>query len=159
MMAAFKICIQKPFLSACFSFKQVRYYPRWSHRRPVRVYTPEEYEAMQKQKVQKQEEKPIKPDSIAQNGALERNCGLVERVEKASRKPVEELGRKEEAAEVLEVQDFGFEQISKPRTKNLRKPIPKKVVPTVDMLETIVDGEGNFVYTKMKDKDVRISLV
>lgn len=112
--------------------KQVRFYARWSHRRPVRVYTPEEYGTLQKQQVQT----------------------IVERIEKTT---VSNQEKQEE--QDVEVEDFGFERITKPKTKILRKPLHKKEIKTVDMLETVIDGEGNIIYTKMGNKDTRITYV
>lgn len=152
-MSAFKNCLQKPFLSSYLSLQQVRFYARWSHRRPVRVYTPEEYEAAQKQNNVKKcssETTNILPlPSIEEN-----NCETVERVVRAANERTEGA-----ETEKLEVEDFGFEKITNPKTCNLRKPVHKKEVPKVDMLETIIDGNGNFVYTKMQNKDTRITYV
>lgn len=141
-MSAFKKCLQKPFLSSCFALQQVRYYPRWSHRRPVRVYSPEEYEALQKNQTQWREHtNPLPHSMMAQQ----------------SSESLERMTRSKEVEEDLQVEDFGFERIVKPKTANLRKPINKKPVQTVDMLETVIDAEGNFVYTKMGNKDSRIT--
>lgn len=141
-MAVFKNCLQKPFLSACFSVKQVRFYARWSHRRPVRVYTPEEYETLQKQQFQKQ-----------QATTIDSNCETVERIEKTVK------NEEQQEEQGVGVEDFGFERITNPKTKILRKPLHKKEIKTVDMLETVIDGEGNLVYTKMGNKDTRITYV
>lgn len=146
-MAAFKNCLQKSFLNSYFSLQQVRYYPRWSHRRPVRVYTSEEYKAIQSGSVQKREEITEKFTP-----KIESNCETVERIEKATRPLAEKV-------EAEEVDDFGFEKIKQPKTVNLRRPVHKKEVPTVDMLETVIDPEGNLIYSKMKNKDNRITYV
>lgn len=150
-MAAFKNCLQKPVLKSFLQLQQVRYYPRWSHRRPVRIYTPEEYATVQKENVQKFEEvtHKFKPQ-------LESKCEVTEHVEKITKnKNVEQT----DSDDNTEVPDFGFKKITQQKNANLRRPIHKKEVPKVDMLETIIDVDGNLVYTKMQNKDTRITYV
>lgn len=152
-MTIFKNYVQKSLLNSYLSLQQVRFYPRWSHRRPVRVYTSEEYETIQTKSGHKH-------DGVNDNSRsgihsnIQNNCEIVERVEKVTSELSEMAETKNE-----EVEDFGFEKIKQPKTVMLRKPIHKKEIPKVDMLEVTVDAQGNLVYTKMKHKDTRITYV
>lgn len=140
MAAAFKNYIQKSFLITCLNRQQVRFYPRWSHRRPVRVYSPDEYQALRK------------PQEVMVNKTIANSCEITEGVEKTNNKT-------EEQQESLQVVDLGYERIKPPRTLNLRKPTHKKEIAKVDMFETVMDDDGNFIYTKMQNKDIRVTYV
>lgn len=145
-MTTFKYCFQKRLLNSFLNLQQVRFYPRWSHRRPVRVYTPEEYEAIQKGNIKREKNEDTFTPKIENN-----NCEIIERITAKN----EETAKTDNVSE----QNFGFEKITAPKRVNLRKPAHKKEIPKVDMLETIIDVDGNLVYTKMKDKDIRITYV
>lgn len=120
----------------------------------MKVFTPEEYENLQKQTTEKREnEKPSVVDA-APDAKVGGGYELVERIENVNKSK----GRVEgEASGQDEFEDFGLKPVVAPKKVFLRKPVHKKEPPKVDMFETVIDNEGNFIYSKMKNKDIRIT--
>lgn len=110
------------------NFQQIRHLPRWQHRRPIRVYENEE-----------QAEKGI---------------------------PLKENILPEPEPEVLKTKEPSQFKIKWNRPNNVEKLKPDvpltinskkpKKTPTVDMLQTVIDKDGNFIYTKMANNDPRV---
>ncbi|XP_044265741.1 rRNA methyltransferase 3, mitochondrial [Tribolium madens] len=116
---------------------QVRFYPRWSHRRPLKVYTPEEYEEMEKKPQGGNDESSI----FDKYGGLRTSWNRAKN-EKDTNKSVDyQIKPKKE---------------KKPLIATKQK---SEVKSSVDMLETVIDNEGNFIYTKMKNNDQRVSSI
>lgn len=135
--------------------QQLRYYPRWTHRTPARVLDPKEYENMEQKHLEKTA-KSVKPSTAVVN-ALDLET---ETSKDSESSPDDEYVEKSVISNVRKNFSDG-EQIVyniKPTKKmNLRTPNTLKAKTTTDMLETVIDKDGNYVYTKMKNKDLRIT--
>ncbi|XP_068899156.1 rRNA methyltransferase 3, mitochondrial [Tenebrio molitor] len=118
--------------------QQVRFYPRWSHRRPVKVHTPEEYEKLEK----KSQSKGGAETVFDKYGGLKTTWNKPKEEEEGTDKPIK------------------YKIKSKKVGKSLVATYQKSEVKSnPDMLETVIDGEGNFVYSKMKDNDQRVGTI
>ncbi|CAH0558144.1 unnamed protein product [Brassicogethes aeneus] len=106
--------------------QQVRFLPRWSHRRPINVLSPEQEE---KEFEEKHEQKFEEVYTTSRD--------KVERVEKEVKFQVK--ARKNVAPFTI--------------SSKQKKPV------VTDVLETVIDSEGNLVYTKMKDNDQRVGTI
>ncbi|VEN34557.1 unnamed protein product [Callosobruchus maculatus] len=124
------------------NFQQIRCLPRWNHRRPVKVIASEKYDEERdtevKQKHHKEDHKPTvkNPTKIKW------------------RQPI--LGPR-----ILDDNksiEYKIKADIKPLTIKKQKTDSKKAAP-FDMLETVIDADGNFVYTKMQNNDPRISAI
>jgi hypothetical protein len=125
-------------LRANLVVQQVRFYPRWSHRRPVKVHTPEEYEKVEK----KSQSKGGAETVFDKYGGLKTTWNKPKEEEEGTDKPIK------------------YKIKSKKVGKSLVATYQKSEVKSnPDMLETVIDGEGNFVYSKMKDNDQRVGYV
>ncbi|KAJ8969850.1 hypothetical protein NQ317_017470 [Molorchus minor] len=118
---------------------QVRFLPRWTHRRPIRVIPAEEYDKnVDKPKIIK-----VKPVS----GDITENHGY-------TLFPSSSRSRASE--------NFSTEHNS--QTRKIPKPLTISKIRNesgkqFDMLETVIDGDGNFVYSKMKNNDSRVGSI
>lgn len=132
------LCVTNPLLKRGlkhgFSVFQVRFYSRWSHRTPLKVYTPEEYEEIEKKSHGKKNESLVGE----QLGGLKTSWQRTN-------------DKKESQTKLV---DYQIKSRKDPKPLIATK--QKSEVKSVDMLETVVDSEGNFVYTKMKDNDSRV---
>ncbi|XP_063925086.1 rRNA methyltransferase 3, mitochondrial [Zophobas morio] len=117
--------------------QQVRFYPRWGHRTPIKVYTPEEFQEMEN-KQHNPPEKKIFEKYGAFKPAWERSKNVTE-----------------DSPDGLKYK-FKTKKSDKPLIATHQK---SKVSTTTDMLETIIDKDGNFIYTKMKNNDQRVGKI
>ncbi|EFA10621.1 RNA methyltransferase-like protein 1 homolog [Tribolium castaneum] len=129
--------IVKNALKSQIVVSQVKFYSRWSHRRPLKVYSPEEYEEMEKKAQDGNDESSI----FDKYGGLKTSWERA-KIEKDTNKPVD--------------YQIKSKKDKKPLVATKQK---SEVKSTFDMLETVIDNEGNFIYTKMKDNDRRISSI
>ncbi|RZB40471.1 RNA methyltransferase-like protein 1 [Asbolus verrucosus] len=124
--------------------QQVRFYPRWSHRRPLKVYTAEEYDEMEKK--QQSGEKP--------KNEKQPNFSIFEKYGNSKINWDRAKDSKEGTSGAVKY---------KIKPKKMAKPLiathQSSKIATTDMLETVIDGEGNFVYTKMGNNDRRVGTI
>lgn len=143
----------------------VRFYPRWTHRKPARVLTPEEYEQEEKQFSKSIQQPHFPNDNIIELNPVElndvnngrkpmkqndssrtrNNESLVKNVKHT--KPlfnVEELYAKAHSPE---------NESTKPDKKQKKEKIKYT---NNEVLNTTFDKDGNYVYEKMKDNDSKI---
>lgn len=121
-----------------FSHQHVRNLPRWSHRRPLQVISPEDYDQVTDKK------KPAVPEITEE---LMNKTISKEKINWKRPKP-------QVSPEKNQPLEFAIKSHStKPLT--IRKSNEGKYK-SADMLETVIDQDGNFIYTKMDDNDVRI---
>lgn len=119
--------------------QQFRSVPRWSHRRPAQVIEPEEYDkATDKKKAVKQ---AISKEFVQEN--LLSNT---------------KINWKHPKREDSKTEPIFHYKIDSVKPLSMKKSNASKHKP-IDMLETLIDEDGNFIYTKMDDNDVRISMI
>lgn len=106
--------------------QQIRFYPRWSHRTPVRVIPPE--------KLQK-----TIPDVENEEISHHKSSSIIK-----DKHPIIDIDELNSLTEPFNV---------KSTTSNKSQ---KKKTHTTDMLETVIDAEGNIVYKKLKNNDSRV---
>ncbi|KAL3267785.1 hypothetical protein HHI36_006914 [Cryptolaemus montrouzieri] len=120
------------------SYEQIRSIPRWASRVPKKVYLPEETEPLDT--VLRENNKPEHKKRNSFNYPTTFSFQGKEIAETSGNNVDNKSVRRE-----------------KLETLTLRK--AKKKEETSDMLETIIDGEGNLVYTKMNNNDSRIAQI
>ncbi|KAF2883860.1 hypothetical protein ILUMI_22329 [Ignelater luminosus] len=130
------------------------YYARWSHRRPRKVLTTEEYNNIENKNdvtISTSEEKIIELDMHTNILPQQSKTKWTPKINKPNDIiNLEELDKKSDAVH------YKIEpKVSK--KKKVSYNINKETTKTTDMLETVVDANGNFVYTKLKDNDPSIS--
>ncbi|CAH1155363.1 unnamed protein product [Phaedon cochleariae] len=130
-----------PILSNSNQFMQcqVRHLPRWKFRSPVNVIPAEEYDEIQDKpktsKFQIDDEYPHQELLSDQQNLSTKN-----------KETALNYALKSHAKKPLTI------------SKNNQAHIKAKIT-TTDMLETIIDEEGNFIYTKMQNNDSRIGSI
>lgn len=144
--------------------QQIRLYARWNHRRPLRVHLPEEQDSAN-------ERAEINTESTP-NHVEEANSTVLKHVYKEPIKHMKitqhfpdneqlksiKTTQRLSGSEIKYVDDNEEEHSMK--KMNLRKPQQKKKkLGTTDMLETVIDECGNVIYSKMANKDSRITYV
>lgn len=112
-----------------------REYSRWAHRRPKRVLTREEFESS---------------ETKVQNGSPEESFEKIDWkhpvVDGTAVKTLRQLDRLSDSAVQYRVVPM---KIRKSKQK-------QEVDSTTDMLQTVIDEEGNFVYTKLGNHDPKV---
>lgn len=121
------------------TYQQIRNVPRWAHRRPIQVIDPEDYDEATDQK------RPVTPE-ITEESVSEKLLSKT----KINWKPPNK-----DATNTKSLQ-FAVKPSAKPLV--IKRTNAPKLKP-VDMLDTTIDSDGNFIYTKMDDNDVRISTI
>lgn len=138
--------------------QQIRYLPRWSHRRPVRVIPAEEYDEAKDTQIRKQVISPEGYDVIKDTYIQKPLIKTVEKEQNIKINWNKSRGSSlKYEKEKISQKSSHFKTKSSNASKSLS--IAKSKKETVDMLETTIDAEGNFIYTKMKDNDSRISSI
>lgn len=151
----------------------VRYLPRWHSRRPARVIPGEEYDEENDRPVKPQ--KPLKEEFICNEGIEELSIRTeaisepIRNVKRATKpryyKPDIEYDAnskikwRQPKSVTNETNNhkpvtYKLSSDTKPLTISKQNMVKKK---TFDMLETLIDSDGNFIYTKMKDNDSRVT--
>lgn len=171
MSKLFPVIRNVVFPNDSFTFCQVRWLPRWQHRRPGRVIAAEDYDENTDSK------KKITDDSqeiFMESESIQRpdesieahNYGDITDIKKkkyqSNPKPMKEsyekIAWKQPKAD-KKVSEISTNQRISPHKAPLtisKSGQLEKVKTYVDMLETVIDEDGNFIYTKMKNKDTRI---
>lgn len=134
------------------NFQQTRTFPRWAHRRPLRVLPSleEQEKANTVQNHKNIYEESVESDKtgpkikwrtpLQEKSNINKKYSLInENIDKGA------VQYKIKPADPLTIS-----------TSGLKKAKAKKVE-SFDILETIIDGNGDLVYTKMKNNDSRIS--
>lgn len=138
---------------------QSRYYARWSHRRPRRVLTTEEYNnenndaATSSTSEEKIIELDMKTDIMRQPRSKDYSVPQQSKTNWTPKfnKPnsiinLEELDKKSDTIHYkIERKVY--------KKKKVSYNMNNKATQTTDMLETVIDANGNFIYTKLKDND------
>ncbi|XP_060527606.1 rRNA methyltransferase 3, mitochondrial [Cylas formicarius] len=131
-------------LSLCKAFsvskQQVRSLPRWAHRRPVKVIAADEYD--------------IKND--AEINIQQQTSSVEKRSTGYSKIQWKHTVKSAKSDDVVKETRRKFKSV-KPLTIVSSASSRAKPTGTADMLETIIDGDGNFIYTKMGNNDFRIA--
>lgn len=109
--------------------QQVRYYARWTHRRPVKVIPAEKYQNLE-----------------------DDNYSNISKFPRTTVKDGHKIINMEDVDLISNIP----EDIVKEKVKPTKKHVNVKKVKVTDMLQTIIDADGNVVYTKMQNKDFRI---
>lgn len=170
---------------------RIRHYPRWTHRRPIRVYESEEQENLERRNIDSsnqtiKEETVLKdadPDYLAAVAEIKSRISkpnesasqqILKNIKEKNIKTNYKIGKdfisevsykhlpgRNTVSDGNDYEGFDFESETANKTKqvNLRKPLkmqPKKIE-TTDMIETVIDKDGNLIYTKMKNKDNRVT--
>lgn len=147
-MALFKNCVQKV-IASNLQFQQLRFYPRWSHRQPAKVLDPKEYENIERQHLDGKEKIVTKSSSLNTNKHYNRSVSDVDPLTmKLQQKDIDD---NEHIAYKIDLKQIKKVKLRVPNTSNVKS--------TTDMLEAAIDKDGNYVYTKMKNKDLRITYV
>lgn len=136
----------KSVLKSAFISQQVRYFPRWNHRRPLKVFSPEEYEEIEKKQEQPQSPKIPKEKDRTHASPFDK-YGPV----KINRNPSNDKKYEQKT-------DLQY-QIKIKNEKPLIANKQKTKTETTDMLQTVIDAEGNFIYTKMENNDKRVGTI
>lgn len=111
--------------------QQIRYYSRWTHRKPVNVIPPEKYQNMENDE-DYSEERKISPSTVKEGHNIV-NMDVLDSMSNPYENNIKE---------------------KKPQIKKKQVHVPKKK--PIDMLQTVIDANGSVLYTKMQDKDIRI---
>lgn len=129
-----------------FNYHQVRTLPRWSQRKPVQVIASEDYD-----------EETDKKKSVTAELTEEYTSDWASKSQDTSNAKMKinwqhpkRADNNEKAVEFAIKSKFQ-EPLTIRKSTNKAKP--------VDMLETTIDSDGNFIYTKMEDNDVRIGKI
>ncbi|KAK4876211.1 hypothetical protein RN001_012633 [Aquatica leii] len=117
------------------NLKEVRSYARWSHRRPRRVLTNEESDDL---------------NQIEDHSTKNETKQLPQRPLKSNWIPVD----LKSSLEPKVTEKEGEKMKKRKKQLKIQTPMSKE---TVDMLETVINAEGNLVYTKLKNNDRIIS--
>lgn len=128
---------------------QIRNFPRWEHRRPVRVFQNEEEAERGHQSPVAKLLKDERDDLEREN--LERDDALSPKYQINWKRP--DLKMKEPHSKI------NYKGNASPLTISSKIEKPRKQQPAVDMLQTVIDSDGNFVYTKMANNDPRVGYV
>lgn len=123
--------------------QQIRNVPRWTHRRPVQVIAPEDYDEVVDKK------KPATPEVT--EDVFQEN--VLSKTKINWKQPNQKFSERKSGGKVESVK-YAIKTPEKPLTIKKTHLIKRT---TVDMLETVLDEDGNFIYTKMDDNDLRIS--
>ncbi|XP_018319672.1 rRNA methyltransferase 3, mitochondrial [Agrilus planipennis] len=114
---------------------QIRFYPRWQHRTPRRVYSADEYAEIELQEVIKSKQIEIeKPTKFSFSNR--------------------EDSKKDHSEDTLNLNS----QNKQKKKINRPKQVIKETT-TTDMLSTSIDAEGNFIYSKAKNNDPQVSSI
>ncbi|KAJ8959964.1 hypothetical protein NQ318_009397 [Aromia moschata] len=125
-----------------FNSQQVRWLPRWSHRRPLRIIPAEHYDKTKDTYIPREKEEPVaEPQAPIKINWKQPNYNSFKLKNEKTDKHLEYKLKTHKAVKPLTI------------SKN------KELKTSTDMLEAIIDKDGNFVYTKMKDNDTRISAI
>ncbi|XP_018563621.1 rRNA methyltransferase 3, mitochondrial [Anoplophora glabripennis] len=124
--------------------QQIRYLPRWSHRRPVRAIPAEEYDEAKDIQIRKP---LIKTAEKEQNTKINWNQSRINSLKSENETISEKPPHKTKTGK--KTKPLSISKVTKSKSNK----------EAIDMLETIIDQDGNFVYTKMKNNDSRISSI
>lgn len=153
-MALFKNCVQKLIVSN-LSIQQLRFYPRWSHRTPAKVLNSEDYERTEQKYLEKKE---ITYSQTSNKNNLEDRINNSSYENRQNHHNVHEIEPSTTNLEDSDKEQIAYKiNLKQSKRVNLRVPNKSKPKSTADMLETVIDKDGNYVYTKMQNKDLRIT--
>lgn len=140
--------------------QQIRYLPRWSHRQPVQVIPAEEYDEAKDIQIQKVPTGEVYDEPRD----TQKQEPFIEKVKKEQKSRINwnqsrpNLDKFENENILEDFPHFNVKKSKPSKPLSISKTAkPKKE--TVDMLETTIDNDGNFIYTKMKNNDSRISSI
>nr|CAI5847063.1 unnamed protein product [Callosobruchus analis] len=126
------------------SLQQIRCLPRWNHRRPVKVIASEEYD--------EERDTKIKQTHHEDDEQIVKNPKKINwKMPKVGTRILDEIKQTNKSIE------FKIKADIKPLTVTKQK--TSKKAASFDMLETTIDADGNFIYTKMQNNDPRISAI
>lgn len=130
----FKYTIQK---LISVNVVQLRFYPRWTHRKPLKVLSPEEYKTQELDYTK--ETKTVNQDNKIKW--------------KHSTESKHDVGNNSDL-KIIDLDELDFKSNVNKHKPKIKKPLAKKTV--TDMLETIIDANGEIIYTKMQNNDPRV---
>ncbi|CAH1973049.1 unnamed protein product [Acanthoscelides obtectus] len=128
------------------SFQQIRCLPRWNHRRPVKIIASDEYDEERDTQIKPKHHEHKNEEEIKSPSKINWNPP----------KPATKI--LEEIKQATKPKEYKVKANIKPITITKKKTVSKKAG-SFDMLETIIDKDGNFIYTKMANNDPRISAI
>lgn len=137
-------------MSLCFKSYiriTVRTYARWSHRRPLKILSSDQRDGSVSVSLKNEK---IKTETLPEENMVKRQFKhkLLKYATMDYKSQYNDSNQN-----LIDLDKIDAQRNEALPKKNITVASKKK---SVDMLETVIDENGNFIYTKMKDNDSRI---